>query len=408
MLSILQYCSILLFLTVVVYIRQIVFFYRGLAQLSVGTNTVLHSVTVIIPARNEELNIAHCLNSILAQDYPKDKLAVIVIDDQSTDNTGLIVREISQHSLIPVTLLQSDITSTIRSPKIRAMSLGIQHSLNEIIVTTDADCTVSPLWISTINSYFENNVGVVTGVTVYKKSEHLSSLFWGIQFLDFISYSAIAAGAIGMNRVLVSNGSNMAFRIKAFDEAKGFDTLIQINTGDDSLLAQKIVASGQWKSRFAYDEQAVVTTHPVLTWKGVLHQRMRWVGQTAYYPPYMMFFMICTFVMYLLLTVMLSISFFRWNIFPWLIAAGKFTVDYLIMHRFARITRTKEALKYFLPTALIHIPFVLLSTIGGYFFRFEWKERTMKKETTRSHTQASYIVYFFRLCSGVCPVKKST
>ncbi|MCK9408621.1 MAG: glycosyltransferase [Bacteroidetes bacterium] len=370
-----------LILLLAVYVRQIFFFYRGLSRLSAGSNRCLHTMTVIIPARNEEQNIGNCLRSLMEQDYPKEKLSIIVIDDQSTDRTSDIVRTLTLQSPFPVTLLRSDITSSIRSPKIRAMSLGIQHSLSDIIVTTDADCTVSPLWVATINTYFDENVGIVTGLTVYESRRERSAIFYGIQFLDFISYTSIAAGAIGMGRVLVSNGSNMAFRIQAFDESGGFDTLAHINTGDDSLLAQKIVADRRWKARFAYDDHAVVRTQPAATWKEVLHQRMRWVGQTSYYPPYMMFFMICTFIMFILLTVWLPLSFFHWSIVPWLILAGKFSTDYFFMRKFTTLTHTTNAMRYFFQTAVIHIPFILLSTFGGYFFSFDWKDRTLTKES---------------------------
>ncbi len=376
-----DYTSYLLIVLVLVYVRQILFFYRGLARLKKGTNTVLYSVTVLVPARNEEKNIETCLNSLINQSYPKEKLAIIVIDDQSTDGTAAIVKKVAARSPFNITLIQPDDRSVIRSPKIRALSYGIQYSPTDIIVTTDADCAASPEWTSSLNSYFEDTVGIVTGLTVYKKDDRLSPVFWGIQFLDFISYTAIAAGAIGMNRVLVSNGSNMAFRRRAFDESGGFETLKHINTGDDSLLAQKIVEKGTWKPRFAFEESAAITTQPVLTWNEVFHQRMRWVGQTAYYPAYMMFFMICTFVMFIGLTLTVPLTFFFWNIIPWAVILGIFSIDYIAMHRFTRITKTDHVMKYFLPTAVIHIPFVLISTIGGYFFSFKWKERTLKKET---------------------------
>jgi cellulose synthase/poly-beta-1,6-N-acetylglucosamine synthase-like glycosyltransferase len=379
--STVEYISYLLLLLFVIYFRQITFFYRGLSRLTTGSNRQVNSITVIVPARNEERNIEHCLTSLMLQSYPKDKLSIIVIDDQSTDRTSEIVRSLIDRSPFPITLLQSDITSTIRSPKIRAMSLGIQHSLSDIILTTDADCTVRPEWVSTINSYFEEGVGIVTGVTVYTQRFDRSPMFYGIQFLDFISYTAIAASAIGMGRVLVSNGSNMAFRIHAFDESGGFDTLAHINTGDDSLLAQKIVANGRWKARFAFDDHAVVRTHPVSSWSEVFHQRMRWVGQTAYYPQYMMFFMISMFIMYLLLAVSIPLSFMYGTLIPWGVVVGVFFIDYLFMRKFTLLTNTADAMRYFFPTALIHIPFVLISTIGGYFFSFRWKDRRMSKES---------------------------
>ncbi len=377
----LEYASVVLILVLLIYVRQIIIFFHGLSKLTEGTNAFLHSITVIIPARNEEKNIERCLHSLLQQDYPADKLSIIVVDDQSTDETTDIVRRISSVSPFPLSLFQSDISSSIRSPKIRAMSLGIQHSFSDIIVTTDADCTAPPQWIRTINSYFEEQVGVVTGLTVYEKKPGMSQLFWGIQFLDFISYTAIAAGSIGLGKALVSNGSNMAFRIRAFDETAGFDTLTHINTGDDSLLAQKLTADGRWKPRFAFGDQATISTQPVDTWKEVLHQRMRWVGQTAYYPAYMMFFMICAFIMFLGLALTIPLTLIEWNIIPWIVLTVNLIIDYIFMSRFARVTDTGEAMRYYIPTAAIHIPFVLLAIFGGYFFSFEWKDRSMKKES---------------------------
>ena len=50
------------------------------------------SITVIIPARNEEHNIASCLHAVLAQQYPAHLLEVIVVDDHSEDNTVAVAR----------------------------------------------------------------------------------------------------------------------------------------------------------------------------------------------------------------------------------------------------------------------------------------------------------------------------
>lgn len=62
-------------------------------------------VTVIVPARDEAANIARCLRSLLAQDYPAARLNVLVIDDHSADDTAAIVRTIAAHhpqvSLLP-------------------------------------------------------------------------------------------------------------------------------------------------------------------------------------------------------------------------------------------------------------------------------------------------------------------
>lgn len=378
-----KYLTFLLLPMIGIYIHRILYFYRGLGKLVPSTNAHEYSVTIVVPARNEADNIERCLRSLSAQRYPKDKLSIIVIDDQSTDGTIDIVRQMIPSANFPLLVFSTTEHPDIQSPKVRALAHGIQHAVGEIILTTDADCVVPPDWVKTIVSYFDDRIGIVTGVTVFERPKDISSLFWGIQFLDFISYTSIAAGAIGWGKLLISNGSNMAFRRKAFDDAGGYETLKHINTGDDSLLAQQIVNIAGWQPQFAFSPQAIVTTKPATTLREMFHQRMRWVGQTAYYPPYMMFFLITTFLMFVLLAIAIPLTFVYWNIIPWIVLTAKFTVDYMTMLRFTRVTGTEHALRFFIPTAIIHIPLVLLATIGGYFFAYEWKNRSMKRETSQ-------------------------
>ena len=63
--------------------------------------TEMPSVSIIIPARNEEKNIERCLDSLMLLNFPKEKLEVIVVDDESTDNTAALV------SSYPVTLIRN-------------------------------------------------------------------------------------------------------------------------------------------------------------------------------------------------------------------------------------------------------------------------------------------------------------
>lgn len=363
-----------------VYVIGILYFYRGLFRLRLRQDAQLRSVCVVVPARNEEHRIGPCIRSLMAQDYPKELLSIIIIDDQSTDRTSEVVEALAPESPFPITLLRSDVDSPISSPKLRAMSIGISRSASELIATTDADCTVHPRWVRSLNSCFDEWTGVVTGVTVFDKPEHQNRFFFGIQHLDFLSYTAIAAAAIGNGSALVSLGSNMAFRTTAFQESGGLGPLAHINTGDDSLLSQRIVATGRWTMQFASMPEAIVHTAPALTLKEALHQRMRWVGQTAYYPPVMMVFMVCTFIMYLLLLVLLPASIITGGLIPVAVFGAKAGLDYLVMRKFSHIMGIRSIMQYFIPTALLHIPLILLSTFGGYFFSFEWKERSLARE----------------------------
>ena len=56
-----------------------------------ATQVSSDKASIIIAARNEETNIGHCLESLLAQDFPRSQMEIIVVDDRSTDRTGEIL-----------------------------------------------------------------------------------------------------------------------------------------------------------------------------------------------------------------------------------------------------------------------------------------------------------------------------
>ncbi|PIP12385.1 MAG: glycosyl transferase, partial [bacterium (Candidatus Stahlbacteria) CG23_combo_of_CG06-09_8_20_14_all_40_9] len=53
----------------------------------------MKKISIVIPCRNEEKFIGKCLDSIIEQDYPKDKLEILVVDGMSEDRTREIMKE---------------------------------------------------------------------------------------------------------------------------------------------------------------------------------------------------------------------------------------------------------------------------------------------------------------------------
>ena len=106
-------------------------------------------ISVIIPARDEEANIGACLGSLLAQDYPDDRLHVVVVDDHSADRTAAIVEDLARtHPRIAL----------IRSPPLPPRWIGKAHACaigaraaapeSEWLCFIDADVTASPYALS--------------------------------------------------------------------------------------------------------------------------------------------------------------------------------------------------------------------------------------------------------------------
>jgi glycosyltransferase involved in cell wall biosynthesis len=105
-----------------------------------ATNDSL-KVSVVVPARNEEKFIGAFLDSVLANDYPRDDMEILIVDGMSTDGTPEIVREYAQR--YPFIRLLGNPKRIIPA----ALNVGIKSARGEIIVRMDAHTTYAPDYI---------------------------------------------------------------------------------------------------------------------------------------------------------------------------------------------------------------------------------------------------------------------
>jgi len=109
-------------------------------------------VSVVIIVRNMPDTIGDCLESLLDQTVPKDKYEIIVVDNNSTDNTREIVRK------YPVKLVSEEKVGNFGG----ARNMGITNSKGEIVAFIDADCIAEKDWIQkmlTLHSSFPRIAG---------------------------------------------------------------------------------------------------------------------------------------------------------------------------------------------------------------------------------------------------------
>ncbi|HLJ40386.1 MAG TPA: glycosyltransferase family 2 protein [Candidatus Acidoferrales bacterium] len=118
---------------------------------------LLPRVSVIVPCRNEARFIARCLESIVANDYPKDMLEILVVDGMSDDQTWNIVGDFAR---------EHPEVKGLRNPRLRtptALNLGINHARGEIIFRIDAHARVAEnylrLCVGGLHKYEVDNIG---------------------------------------------------------------------------------------------------------------------------------------------------------------------------------------------------------------------------------------------------------
>jgi cellulose synthase/poly-beta-1,6-N-acetylglucosamine synthase-like glycosyltransferase len=230
----------------------------------------LEQATVIVAARNEEKNILNCLESLSKLEYPDDKLEIIIVDDESTDNTEKIVQNfIEDKPNFKLIKPSKDFGQTFG--KARAIANAVEIAKGEIILTTDADCTVSSTWAKTIASYYRDNVVMVCGYTNQKNE----NLFEAVQDMDFIYLLTVGGGAINLGKPLSAIGNNMSYRKSAYYEVGGYESIEFSVTEDFQLLMAMNKLNGK-KIIFPADAESLVTSEPCPNFKTLFLQKRRW------------------------------------------------------------------------------------------------------------------------------------
>ncbi len=354
---------------------------QGLHNLThIPNQEPLPSVTVLIAARNEEFRISACLDGLALQNYPKEKLQIIVINDRSEDQTNSVMNE---YKSILNNLVIVDITEKAKgiSPKKNALSKGLLQATGEIILTTDADCLMGKSWVSSMVSEFAADTGMVVGLTHYYPPLEGKSRSWGIHALEFISYSVVSSGLIGLKFPVLANANNIAYRKKTYVQAKGFEMNRQIVSGDDDFLLQAVDQLKEWKIRFSILPESQVQTEPPLDWLQFWEQRKRWASKCSLYAPKQVLFLSVIFGFYVFIITLLCLGLFIPKLFligalAWLV---KTLCDRVILHYGLRIFQQQKLLQYFWPAALLHIPLIIAAVIAGSFGQFTWKGQTTGK-----------------------------
>ena len=235
-------------------------------------------VTILIAARNEEEKIHLTIEDILAQDYPKELIEIIIADDHSTDRTSAIIKSYADRG---VKLLQLNEDKPLNSYKKKAIARAIAQSTGDLMVATDADCRMGPKWLSTVVGYFEQNQPYMISSPVSYFEE--KSLFERMQTLEFYTLIATGAAFIGNNHASTCNGANLAYRKDVFYEVGGFKGIDDLASGDDELLLQKVAERYPGKIGFLKCFDAIVYTHAKANLKEFLQQRRRWASKSVKY-----------------------------------------------------------------------------------------------------------------------------
>ncbi len=238
-------------------------------------------ISIIVAARNEELVIENCIKSLIELNYEKDKIEIFLVNDRSTDDTGIIMQKYTSPINQNIKYLEISEASTELKGKSNALSRALDIAKGEIIFTTDADIEVKPSWIKEILKYYKEDTGVVNGFSIMRPN----SFNAGFQSMDWIYLLSIASGSAGLNLPISCVGNNMSYRRKAYDEVGGYKN-IKFSVTEDFMLLQTIKNETNWQTKFPVNNSCLNWTLPCSSFKELYRQKKRWTkgGLDAKWP----------------------------------------------------------------------------------------------------------------------------
>jgi cellulose synthase/poly-beta-1,6-N-acetylglucosamine synthase-like glycosyltransferase len=284
--------SIILFfyclLSALVYLGLMLYFRQGLKKNSTPLIQSKNSITfisVVVCFRNEESNLPELLESLVSQHYPVNNYEIILYNDASNDGSMAIIKKFQAQYTAPLIICRDvPLKQGANSPKKLALNDAASKSNAELIVVTDADCTLNANWLVLIEqSYLQENALMITGPVATKKGRGWLN---ELQYIELQALAAVSAGAIGHKNAIMCNGANLGFNRKAFLSLDPYKYNLHISSGDDMFLLLQM--QHYHKNRIVYlaHAESVVYTKGKEHLRDYLNQRVRWASKSKSYQQY--------------------------------------------------------------------------------------------------------------------------
>jgi glycosyltransferase involved in cell wall biosynthesis len=222
------------------YLYVLLLFRRVFTQQSVNFEVDVEPVSVIICARNEAVNLERNLADVLRQQYCDAQglpmFEVIVVDDESTDGTALLLQNYcSVYSHLKVVTIPPGTPHTLKGKKF-ALSQGVAKASSEILLLTDADCApASAYWLELMTAPIRAGKDIAAGYGAYRATSGILNAFSRWEALhSFLQLEAYALQGMPY----MASGRNIACRSTLLQEAQSTPIWNVSSSGDDDLLVR--------------------------------------------------------------------------------------------------------------------------------------------------------------------------
>lgn len=224
------------------------------------------SLSIVIPAYNEERHIKSCLDNIYENEYTKKaNVEVVIVNDGSKDGTSTIVAELLKDSKYGfVKYYEKE-----NGKRASAINFGINKASNDIVICLDADTTLDrDALFKIVRPFLDDKVCAVAGQIAVKVQN--KSIFEYFQFLEYkLSMEIAKRSDNSLNLLAVISGAFGAFR----------RTVFNFVNFDEKSLAEDMDITFQLKHlgcKVDYVPEAIAYTLVPTTFSSLFNQRVRW------------------------------------------------------------------------------------------------------------------------------------
>ncbi|MGL5346429.1 MAG: glycosyltransferase [Peptostreptococcaceae bacterium] len=234
-------------------------------------------VSILVPAHNEGMVIGKTVESLLLLDYPIDKRELIVINDNSSDDSAKILSEIKhRYKNYDFTIINTD-SITGGKGKSNALNIGYELTKGEYIAIYDADNTPERTALRYLIQTIvrDDNLGAVIGkFRTRNKKRNILTKFINIETLSFQWIAQ--AGRKNLLGLCTIPGTNFVLRKSTIEKIGGWDPNA---IAEDTEISLRIYKLGQ---SITYVPQSVTWEQEPETVKIWIKQRTRWVKGNIY------------------------------------------------------------------------------------------------------------------------------
>ncbi len=322
-----------------------------------------NSISIIVSAKNEENNIPKLLYSLEKQNYPKEKYEVIIVDDDSNDNTfNLIKNLISNKSIFRI--IKSDNKKIFG--KRGALQKGIEDAKYDYIVITDADCEPQSDWLISFSNIFNQGYDFAFGIAPFYQTKNLINK---ISCYENFRNSILAFAFTQSNLPYTATSRSIGFSKNAFTKLNGYFNTTDSISGDDDLLLREAVKNNL-KIGLVIDNNSFSFSKTKLILKDYLNQRARHLTSSSHY--LLKQKLILAFWHFINLVSLFSIFLIPINsifIFPFLV---KFIFDFLTSIKYQKQFYYKFSLLEILYLQIFYEIFLIIHFINSKRKNISW------------------------------------